>query len=141
MGFDRLLTRESDLSRGYAMLTAVVLMPVLFGLIGLAFDLGYFQYCKRRSQTAADSGAISGAFELKNGSTDSVVVATAKQDAGRNGFTDGVNGVLVVVKHPPTTGAGFTRVEWVSLELLVDAVARRSDRLAQNRVSLHPDGR
>src|SRR5436190_3060086 len=59
--------------------------------------MGYLRYTKRRLQTAADSAAVAGASELKDGNYQ----AAAFNDSKSNGFEDGVNGVTVIPSHPP----------------------------------------
>jgi hypothetical protein len=67
---------------------------------GLAIDMGYLRYEKRRMQAAADSAAIAGASELQYGDWQSA----AQTDASYNGFTNGTNGVAVTPNCPPLTG-------------------------------------
>jgi Putative Flp pilus-assembly TadE/G-like len=75
-------------------------MVMLGAILGLAIDLGYMRFLKRRIQTAADSAAIAGAGEIGYGD----VTVAAKADSTSNGFTDGTNGVTVTVNNPPTSG-------------------------------------
>jgi len=42
---------------GQALLLVTLSLLVLTGVIGLAIDMGYLRYTKRRLQTAADSAA------------------------------------------------------------------------------------
>lgn len=65
-------------------------LVVLLGFLGLATDVGYLRYMKRRLQAAADAGAIAGASEKKNGGN---YLTAAQNDASLNRFTDGTNGV------------------------------------------------
>jgi len=82
---------------GQALLLVTLSLLVLTGVIGLAIDMGYLRYTKRRLQTAADSAAVAGASELKDGNYQ----AAAFNDSKSNGFEDGVNGVIVTASHPP----------------------------------------
>ena len=52
---------------GQALLLVTLSLLVLTGAIGLSIDMGYLRYTKRRLQTAADSAAVAGASELKDG--------------------------------------------------------------------------
>ncbi|HEY7616203.1 MAG TPA: pilus assembly protein TadG-related protein, partial [Terriglobales bacterium] len=45
-------------------------MVVLGGFAGLVFDGGMLYYEKRRMQSAADAGAMGGAWEIVRGHTD-----------------------------------------------------------------------
>jgi hypothetical protein len=82
---------------GQALLLVTLSLLVLTGAIGLSIDMGYLRYTKRRLQTAADSAAVAGASELKDGDYQ----AAAFNDSKSNGFEDGVNGVSVAASHPP----------------------------------------
>jgi Flp pilus assembly protein TadG len=88
---------------GFVLLTGGLLAVGLIGFLGLAFDVGYLQWTRRRLQIAADSAAVAGAQELLRGSTNNITTA-AKNDSALNGATHGVNGVTVTVNHPPASG-------------------------------------
>jgi hypothetical protein len=79
-------------------------MTCLFGFAALATDVGIILREKRMAQTAADGAAVAGASELAFGGAQ--VSSVAKAAAGQNGFTDGVDGVTVVV-HGPTGGPAY----------------------------------
>jgi hypothetical protein len=88
---------------GQALAAAALAMVALIGIIGLAIDMGYMRYQKRRLQSAADSAAIAGASELQYYSVgDSRITTAAQTDSASNGFQDGVNNVLVTPHSPPT---------------------------------------
>lgn len=82
---------------GQALVLVTLSLLVLTGVIGLAIDMGFLRYTKRRLQTAADSAAVAGASELKDGNYQEA----ALNDSKSNGFEDGVNGVTVTTSHPP----------------------------------------
>lgn len=79
--------------RGQALVLVALLLVVLVGMMSLAADAGYYRYQQRIMQSAADSAALAGAAELSYGSAD----AAAQADAATNGFTNGVDGVTVIV--------------------------------------------
>lgn len=88
--------------RGQSMLLVVIALPVLLGLAAFAVDAGYLRYEQRIQQTAADSAAIAGAWQLVNGSDPT---SAAQFASGKNGFThDGTN-VIVTANTPPASGA------------------------------------
>src|SRR5687768_636764 len=91
--------QDSSISRGgragQIIITFAIVIAVLFGFMGLAIDAGYFYFVRRTMQTAADSGAMAGAQELRRGQTDEVE-PSALRDAAANGFSD-ENGALVSV--------------------------------------------
>lgn len=87
--------------RGQSLVLTVIALPVLLGLAAFAVDAGYLRYEQRIQQTAADSGAIAGAWQIVNGSDPTNAAQFA---AGKNGFThDGVN-VIVTANTPPQSG-------------------------------------
>jgi hypothetical protein len=92
-GFSVRSNRES----GQALVFVGLSMVVLVAAVGLAIDMGYLRYTKRRLQTAADSAAIAGASELANGN----YRTAALNDSKSNGFENGVDGVSVVPHNPP----------------------------------------
>jgi Flp pilus assembly protein TadG len=82
---------------GQALVFVGLSLVVLTAVVGLAIDMGYLRYTKRRLQTAADSAAIAGASELNNGN----YRTAALNDSKSNGFENGVNGVTVTPHNPP----------------------------------------
>jgi hypothetical protein len=96
---------------GNVLVIAALSMTLLLGFGALATDVGVMLHVRRGAQTAADSAAITGAYELYY----SDLVSAAKADAARNGFTDGSSGVSVAVNNPPLHGpsagnAGYVEV-------------------------------
>jgi hypothetical protein len=85
---------------GQALIITALCMTILFGFIALAADTGIMLREKRMAQTAADGAAVAGASELAFAAQ---VSSAAKAASALNGFSDGVNGVTVVV-HGPNTG-------------------------------------
>ncbi len=81
--------------RGQTLPFIAMMVVVLFGMLGLAVDVGSYQYDQRAQQSAADSAAVAAAAELSSGSTGAT--AAAKADAAADGFQDGTNGVTVSV--------------------------------------------
>lgn len=100
---DRRIKRWKNDS-GQVVIALVIMLPFLFGIMGLCIDVAGFYAVKRFTQTAADAGAKAGASELQKGSSHSVVVAAAQKDVTSNGYTDATNDATVVVNHPPATG-------------------------------------
>ncbi len=88
--------------RGVVLLTAVGMMFVLLAFVGLAFDVGYMQWSRRRAQTAADAAALAAAWAVEQGDA----VTTSGQNAsGDNGFKDSTNGITVTINQPPSSGS------------------------------------
>jgi len=88
---------KRDRENGQALVLVALSLLVLVGIVGLSIDMGYLRYAKRRLQTAADSAAIAGASELKDGNYKTAAI----NDARVNGFADGVDGVTVTSFNPP----------------------------------------
>ena len=89
--------------RGAVVILVAVMMVVLMGFVGLAVDSGSLYNHKRWLQTAADGGALQGAYEVHRGHT-SLVTTAALAGTAENGFQHGADGVTVEVYHPPVTG-------------------------------------
>jgi hypothetical protein len=75
----------------------------LMGMLVLSIDAGYAYRQRRLAQTAADAGAQAGAIEIFRAHPDSARPAAFAETA-RNGFTNGVNNVVVIVNKPPASG-------------------------------------
>src|SRR5439155_10574785 len=91
---------------------------VLLAFVGLAFDVGYVQWSRRRAQTATDAGAMAGAWANKQGDT----YVTAGQNASAdNGYTNGTDGVTVTINKPPTSGSYTTDANAVEAIVSQDA--------------------
>jgi hypothetical protein len=86
-----------------SIVTYMVIVPVLAGAAAIGVETGEFYQLKRGMQSAADAAAIAGAIDRLNGATSSIVT-DGKYAAQRNGFTDGVNTVVVTINSPPTSG-------------------------------------
>ena len=86
---------------------AAVAMTALLLAAGLAIDMGYFRYQRRRMQTAADSAAIAGASAIPYCGRGQICARQwfrpPTDDASNNGFTNGSNGTTVT-PITPTTG-------------------------------------
>jgi Flp pilus assembly protein TadG len=90
---------------GQSLVLAALAMTCLMGFVALAVDIGMMLHEKRLVQIAADSAAIAGASEINFTTIDGTTIdAVAKQDATKNGFTNGSNGATVVINTPPSFG-------------------------------------
>src|SRR5438034_4328527 len=98
----RIKWRRND--SGQVLIALVIMLPILFGILGLGIDVAAFYSIKRFTQTAADAGAKAGAAELQKGSSHSVVVAAAQKDVTSNGYTNAASDAIVTVSHPPVSG-------------------------------------
>jgi Flp pilus assembly protein TadG len=101
--FSRFFRLPSDV-RGSVVVPVALALPVLLGGMSLAVETGLWFASKRDLQTAADSGALSGAWELQGSGGTSGAVALASADARRNAhFAD--RPFSIDVFTPPATGA------------------------------------
>jgi hypothetical protein len=98
------LRKTTRRKNGYILVTSSLSILVLLGFVGLAVDVGYLQFEKRRLQAAADAAAQGAAFQLAAHATADATRTEAKYDSAKNGFTDGANGVTVTINLPPTSG-------------------------------------
>jgi len=94
------VVRRSE--RGVIILMATGIIFVLIAFLGLAFDVGFLQWQRRRAQTAADAAAMGGAWARALGGA---VTAKGQASSAMNGFTDGASGISVTINNPPTVGA------------------------------------
>src|SRR5258707_148509 len=81
---------------GFVLITGALMMVVLLGFLGLALDIGYMEFTKRRIQTAADAAAIGAVTQMRTDNATTNVTTTGKYDSELNGFKDGTNGVTVM---------------------------------------------
>ena len=89
---------------GSVILIVALSSVCLLGMLGLALDVGYMYHHRRVMQSAADAGAIAGGAEIERGQLTGVVQSEARVGTARHGFTDGTDGVVVTVHHPPVSG-------------------------------------
>jgi Flp pilus assembly protein TadG len=85
--------------RGQTFVLVALSVPLFFGFMGFALDIGLLLIEKQKMQAAADSAAIAGAAELNYGD----YTVAAQQAASLNGFTDGTGQVTVSVNPSGTT--------------------------------------
>jgi Flp pilus assembly protein TadG len=88
-----------------AVLAFFVALPVLAGTVAVGIETGQLYRTKRQMQAAADAAALAGSVDRIAGKNNTTIVATAQYEAQRNGLQNGVNGVVVTVNAPPTSGS------------------------------------
>jgi hypothetical protein len=93
--------RRRSGQHGFITVAYAAMLIGIMGFTGLAVDVGYLQYEKRRIQAAADAAAMGALREMERGNTDTV--SAGQNDAALNGFTNGVNNTTVTV-GTPTSG-------------------------------------
>jgi Flp pilus assembly protein TadG len=88
-----------------AVLAFFVALPVLAGAVAVGIETGQVYRTKRQMQAAADAAALAGSVDRIAGKNNTTIIATARYEAQRNGLQDGINGVVVTVNAPPTSGS------------------------------------
>ncbi len=99
---------------GVTLLIYALALPVLLGFTGLAVEVGDWYVVQEKLQTAADAGALAGAWELKAGGSAAQAIAVAKEAIAKNAATPSA----IAVTTPPTSGAyaGDSEAVQVSLD-------------------------
>jgi hypothetical protein len=79
--------------RGQVLVMVALMLTALVGFTGLALDVAWYELNLTRVQRAADAGALAGVVYLP-GNVPGAVTA-AQKEVAKNGFANGVNGVIV----------------------------------------------
>ncbi len=99
----RILWHRLGLNDAGSVATVLIAVPVIAGTVAVGVETGQLYRVKRQMQSAADAAALAGTVDSVNGKTGSIT-GDARYEAQRNGFTNGVNSVVVTVNSPPTSG-------------------------------------
>ena len=91
---------------GQALVMTAFFMTMLLAFVALALDSGTLFRARRMAQTAADAAAMAAALDYKYNSTGQPASAqnAAYAAATANGVDHTVNGNVVTVHNPPTSG-------------------------------------
>ncbi len=110
------LSKLSKDRRGVITVMFALLIPFLIGMVGLGLEVGIWFESRRNLQTAADAGAIAGAYEVQDASaTASSILTAATTDATSNGFNAATETITAV--NPPTTGPNTSETSAVEVNL------------------------
>lgn len=90
--------------RGQILIITPIVLLTLVAFMGLAFDIGYLFFQKRKMQAATDAAVVGALQELLHGASTVSAQLAAKRDAGLNGFVDGVDSVVTTLNNPPLSG-------------------------------------
>ncbi len=120
------LRRPPGLSRhGKVIVMMALTLTGIVGMAALVVDGGLLLENRREVQSAADVGAMAAAIELfRNYRTDQGTdpnghaADRAQEATAAQGFTNGVNGVVVTVNIPPKTGPNTGKAGYA--EVIVD---------------------
>jgi hypothetical protein len=85
-----------------SVMSFLVVVPVLMGAVAIGVETGELYRTKRQMQSAADDAALAGSIDRLAAKNNTTITATARYEAQRNGFQDGVNSVSVTVNAAPT---------------------------------------
>ena len=90
-------------SRAVILIITALLFPVLLAFLALALDVGKIYDLKRRTQNAANAGAIGGAYEVyRQNTTYAEVNQAGQEDSIKNGFDNSDSNVTVTINYPYT---------------------------------------
>ena len=101
--------------RGQLVPIMAIMMLVLVAMAGLVIDGGRLYFVKQRIQSAADAGAIGGAFEIQRGNTSlsTEIRPAAINDTGLNDIND--SNSTITVNNPPLSGPGAGNYSFVEV--------------------------
>lgn len=104
------LSFKRDERGGIALMFALML-PILFGIVGLGMEAGMWFKERRQLQTIADSAAVAAAIEMAYGSSQTEIRAAAQQEADQNGFDLSTDEITYFgTPRPDTYGASSIEV-------------------------------
>src|SRR5712691_7659149 len=79
--------------RGQTLVVVALMLTALFGFVGLVMDIAWFEVNLVRVQRAADAAALAGVVYLPTNVSGASTAAI--NEATKNGYTNGANGVVV----------------------------------------------
>ena len=79
--------------RGQTLVVVALMLTALFGFVGLVMDIAWFEVNLIRVQRAADAAALAGVVYLPTNVSGASTAAI--NEATKNGYTNGANGVVV----------------------------------------------
>jgi Flp pilus assembly protein TadG len=94
----------------------LAILPILIGVAAVGIETGQLYRVKRQMQGAADAAAMAAAIDKAAGKSTDVVLATARYEAFRNGFSNGVNNVTVTAAAP-TSGSHMSMPGAIKVEI------------------------
>jgi hypothetical protein len=101
--------RRRVLASGQMLVLFVVSIFVLTGITAIVVDISWYWANTLRVQRAADAAALAGVVWLPG--APGTAYSTANDEASKNGYTDGTNGVVVY----PIKDASNSRRLWVTI--------------------------
>lgn len=101
--------------RGGIALMFALMLPVLFGIVGLGMEAGMWFKERRQLQTMADSAAVAAAIENAYGSGQTVIEDAATLEANENGL-DATTDVITYI-GTPTSGAYIGDADYIEVNI------------------------
>jgi hypothetical protein len=98
------MSRSRQRRRGFVGITTALVITGMLAFTGLAFDVGYIEWCRTGIQSAADAAVMGALRELELGNTGNINAA-GLNDAALNGYTSGAKGATVTINSPPLSGS------------------------------------
>jgi uncharacterized membrane protein len=121
--------------RGFVLISAMLIMLMLAGFLGLMADTANLQLARQRTQTAADAAAIAAWHELQRGNTAGMLRA-AEGDAARNGVRPG-DSTHLEIHCPPVTGDFAANPSAVEASIVAQAPTMFMRIFGQNAITIH----
>ena len=103
MVFSQHLKNIRNSENGGTLVFVALMMPVIAGFAGLAFDATGWYMEKRMLQNVTDSSALAAAYSISKGNEATEVELAAYADAQVNSFTVGGSNTMLI-ESPPTSG-------------------------------------
>lgn len=98
---------------GVTLVIYALTLPVLLGFAGLAVEVGEWYTIHTKLQTAADAGALAGAWVLKAGGSSAEAITIAKEAIAKNPITPD----SITINAPPTSGSYAGNSDSVQVKL------------------------
>lgn len=95
-------------ARGQMLVLFVVSIFVLTGITAIVVDVSWYWANSLRVQRAADAAALAGVVWLPG--NPGTAYSTARDEATKNGYDDGVGGVVIVTKKDPDASGNNRRL-------------------------------
>lgn len=119
--------------RGALFVLTAMLLPVIFGFVGIAYDVGNLYMHKARLQNVTDAAALAGGEVFKNPPNKATADAEAGESVNENGEVIDTNGK--VVKSPQYTDILINnKIEPQFLHQAADSVA--TEYITKNKINL-----
>jgi hypothetical protein len=100
------MRRFYDNQSGVIIMITALSLPIVLGFMALGVETALWYSQRNSLQAAADAAAIAGTHELRRGNDISIIIASALEEAKRNGYDYTAD--TVTINSPPTSGAYTT---------------------------------